>query len=47
MSLGQLALERVLVKSLEIRVSSNVFLADEDVGHAALVGQLCEGVLDV
>lgn len=46
MCLGQLLLEFVLVKGLKVRVASNVLLADEDVWHTALVGNLLQGVLD-
>lgn len=46
MRLSQLLLEVVLVKGLKVRVASNVLLADEDVWHAALVGDLLQGILD-
>lgn len=46
MSSSQLALESVLVKSLEVRVATNVLLSDEDVGDTALVGHLLESILD-
>jgi hypothetical protein len=39
--LGKLALLR-----LELRVTTDVLLADEDVGDGALLGHLLEGVLD-
>lgn len=38
--LGELAL-----LALELRVAANVLLADEDVGHRALLGHLLEGIL--
>ena len=31
---------------LELRVAANVLLADEDVGHGALLGDVLESVLD-
>lgn len=42
---GQQRLE-LLGLGLEVAVATNVLLADEDVGHCALAGQLLEGVLD-
>lgn len=39
--LGELAL-----LALELRVAANVLLADEDVGHRALLGHLLKGILD-
>lgn len=44
---GELALEVVLLESLDVRVATNVLLVDEDVGHTALAGHLGEGVLDI
>ncbi len=46
---GAHALQHVVeltLLALEVRVATNVFLADEDVGHAALAGQFFESVLD-
>ena len=44
---GELALEVILLESLDVRVAANVLLVDEDVGDAALAGHLSESVLDV
>lgn len=32
--------------SLEVRITTNVFLGDEDIGHAALAGDFFEGILN-
>ena len=44
---GELALEVVLLESLDVRVAANVLLVDEDVGHAALAGHLGKSVLNI
>lgn len=36
----------LLLLALEVGVSTDVLLVDEDVGHAALVGHFLEGVLN-
>lgn len=45
-SSGQFALELVRAKGLDVAVAADVLLGNEDVGHAPLVGDLLEGVLD-
>ena len=45
--LDLLAVLAVLDNSLEIGVTANVLLADEDVGNGALTGQLEKGILDI
>lgn len=45
--LDLLAVLAVLDNSLEIGVTANVLLADEDVGNGALAGQLEKGILDI
>ena len=42
----QLLLQRSLVEGLEIRVSTNVLLADENVWYGALIGHLLKRVLN-
>jgi hypothetical protein len=39
-------LRELALLCLQLRVAANVLLADEDVGHGALLGDVLEGVLD-
>ena len=42
---SQLLLQLILAQRLDIAVPTNVFLADEDIRHAALVGDLLQRIL--